>query len=178
MIRSKLPLLACFLPLFAACGGDGQPSQPPASAAMQARLLGSDPGEASSVLAAKQDGPRDHVIVTGRIAAIVKGLAAFTLMDKHLPYCGETKNEDTCATPWDYCCETAETRTENSLAVELRDANGKPLATPSLGALRLLDEVEVVGSITKDEHGNFALNAEGVYRVSRPQLPNTLRWPQ
>jgi hypothetical protein len=163
----------------AACSGEPtQPATPQASPAVQARVLTASPGNAVGVLAAKQDGPQERVVVHGRIASIVKGYAAFTLMDTKLPYCGEVAKEDTCKTPWDYCCESSATRTEHALAVELRDANGKPLSTPSLPDLRLLDEVDVVGKISKDEHGNFVLAAEGMIRTARPNLPEDLRWPQ
>lgn len=181
MTRSLLLPLAPIALFLAACGGEaGTPAPAPAlpSPEVTARMLPNDPGAAASVLNAKQDGPQERVTVHGRIASIVKGYAAFTLMDTSLPYCGEVNKEDRCKTPWDYCCEKVETRTANALAVELRNADGKPLATPVLPDLRLLDEVKVVGQLTKDEHGNFALNAEGVFKVARPSLPEGLRWPQ
>lgn len=164
-----------------ACGGDTGTTPPPAAPAspeVVAKVLANDPGEGVAVLAAKQDGPQERVLVHGRIAAVVKGRAAFTLMDTKLPYCGEVQKEDTCKTPWDYCCEKPSTRTEHALAVELRGTDGKVLATPSLPDLRLLDEVDVVGKLSKDEHGNFVLAAEGVFRTARPNLPDDLRWPQ
>ena len=113
---------------------------------------------------------------SGRIANVVAGFAVFTLMDSSLPYCGEKNKEDGCKTPWDYCCESSDTRTANSLLVEVRDAKGKPIAG-SLGDLRLLDAVTVVGKLTKDEHGNHVLLATGWHRDARPELPADLRWP-
>lgn len=165
--------------LLAACGGGGNGAPIPVapSAAVAALQLAQEPAGAIGVLAAKEKGPAAAAVVTGRLASSVQGLAAFTLMDLAIPYCGETNPEDHCKTPWDYCCETAETRTKNSLVVEARDAGGKPLATPGLG-LRLLDRVVVTGRLTKDEHGNFTLLATGWYRQQRPELPGDLRWPQ
>jgi hypothetical protein len=126
---------------------------------------------------AKKAGAADARSVSGRIANVVPGFAVFTLMDSSLPYCGEKNKEDGCKTPWDYCCESAETRTSNSLLVEVRDTKGKPI-TGSLGDLRLLDAVTVVGKLTKDEHGNDVLLATGWHRDARPELPANLRWPQ
>lgn len=167
------------LVLLAACGSSGtDPVPPPASPEARQRVLAADPGTALGVVEAKSGGAAERVVVTGRIASVVKGYAAFTLMDLKLPYCGEVVKEDTCKTPWDYCCEKPATRTSHALSVELRDAAGKPIATPSLPDLRLLDLVKVTGKLSKDEHGNFALAADGVFRVARPELPDDLRWPQ
>ncbi|MCU0863672.1 MAG: hypothetical protein MUC36_07780 [Planctomycetes bacterium] len=156
-------------------------SAPPApaapSAAVAALVLAAEPAGAIAVAAAKQRGPADSIVVTGRVANIVKGYAVFTLMDLAIPYCGETNKEDHCKTPWDYCCESTETRTKNALLVEARSADGKPLATPALG-LQLVDRVAVTGKLTKDEHGNFVLLASGWFRQERPQLPDYVRWPQ
>lgn len=56
---------------------------------------------------------------------------------------------------------------------DVADAKGKPLAG-SLGDLRLLDAVTVVGKLTKDEHGNHVLLATGWHRDARPELPADL----
>lgn len=162
----------------AGCGGDApKPAAPAAAAPELAKLaLAARPAGAVSVQEARQAGVADSRTVTGRIANVVPGFAVFTLMDSSLPYCGEKNKEDGCKTPWDYCCESAETRTANSLLVEVRDAKGKPLAG-SLGDLRLLDAVTVIGKLTKDEHGNHVLLATGWHRDARPELPGDLRWP-
>ena len=181
-MNQLVPLSLLLVASFAACGGaqpTNTPAAPttPASPAVTKFVLAADPGEALGVVDAKLAGPADKVIVEGRIANVVKGFAVFTLMDKALPYCGETNKEDNCKTPWDYCCESTETRTKNALLVEARSADGKPLATPALG-LQLVDRVAVIGKLTKDEHGNFVLLASGWFRQERPQLPADVRWPQ
>jgi hypothetical protein len=172
---------ACVLScaLLAACGGSESMTVVPAapSAAVAALMRTAEPAGAIQVAASKQRGAADSVVVTGRIANIVKGFAVFTLMDLAIPYCGETNKEDKCETPWDYCCESTEVRSANSILVEARGADGKPLATPSLG-LQLVDRVAVSGKLTKDEHGNFVLLADGWFRQERPQLPAYVRWPQ
>lgn len=171
------------LPLFlilAACGAKapGIPTPPPAAPALAAFVLAADPGEALDVVAAKLGGPAAKVTVQGRLAEITRGVAAFRLVDFELPYCGEKAKEDTCKTPWDYCCEDSKTIVANTMVVELRDAAGKPIASPSLPDLRLLDAVKVTGELVKDEMGNFTLLAKGYFRSARPQLPDGLNWPQ
>lgn len=180
----KLAHVSLLLSLLASagCGGPANPTQPPAAPATNAAIakfvLATDPGEALGVVDAKLAGPADKVIVEGRIANVVRGFAVLTLMDKALPYCGETNPEDHCKTPWDYCCEKAKTRTANSMVVELHGPDGKPLATPAIADLRLLDAIKATGTLRKDPDGNFVLVATGLFRVQRPELPNDLKWPQ
>lgn len=165
------------LALAAACGTRSEPSSAPPVAPEFARLeLPAKPPGAVGVADAKQAGPAESCAVTGRIASIVRGRAVFTLMDTSLPYCGEKNKADRCKTPWDYCCESASTRTAHSLVVEVRDARDQP-SVGSLGDLRLLDVVTVTGRLARDEHGNSVLIANGWHRDARPELPGDLRWP-
>ena len=174
--------------VLASCGGGetgGRPSPPatsPGAGAGRAApqfVLAQDPGPAQEVKAAKAAGPSEStvVVVVGRVGHIVPGRAVFTLMDASLPFCGQENEEDGCKTPWDYCCESPETRTANALVVEVRDAAGEPKKTPTLPELRLLDLVAVTGRLSQDEHGNFVLVATGWYRRERPDLPADVRWP-
>ena len=181
-MNQLLPLSLLLVASFAACGGaqpTNTPTAPttPASPAVTKFVLAADPGEALGVVDAKLAGPADKVIVEGRIANVVKGFAVFTLMDKALPYCGETNKEDKCSTPWDYCCEDPKTRTANSMVVEFHDAAGQPIATPSLPSLQLVDAVKVTGKLTKDADGNFVLTATGVFRTEHPTLPDYVKLP-
>lgn len=176
-MRLSLALVFLSFGVATGCGGDPPKSAAPTPTPELAKLmLATKPSGAVSVLDARKAGPADSCTVSGRIANVVPGFAVFTLMDTSLPYCGEKNKEDGCKTPWDYCCESVETRTANSVLVEVRDAKGKPLAG-SLGDLRLLDAVTVVGKLTKDDHGNWVLLATGWHRDARPELPADVRWP-
>lgn len=171
------PLLFC---LFAAACGNAETTKAPSPgpAAASQHVVAADPGPALGVVDAKLAGPKDEVIAHGRIQNLVKGFAVFTMMDTELPYCGETDKSDRCETPWDYCCEQQKTRTANSLVVELRSADGKPLPATALADLRLLDDVKAVGKLEKDADGNFTLVAKSLFRASRPELPTNVKWPQ
>ena len=139
MRSCRTPFLLLFT--LAACGSESKtPEAKPPAPAVAAAVLAADPGAALSVDKAKAGGPKDTVVVTGRIAKVVPRFAVMTLMDTSLPYCGEKSTEDDCRTPWDYCCESADTQRANSLLVEVRDANGKPIATESLPDMRLLEK--------------------------------------
>ena len=177
----KLSFVLVYLSLVAAagCGGDTpKPATPTAVSLELARLvLATKPAGSVSVLDARKAGEAESLTVSGRVANVVSGFAVFTLMDISLSYCGEENKEDGCKTPWDYCCVTAKTRTANSLLVEVRDGSGNPVAG-SIGDLRLLDAVTVVGKLMQDDHGNHLLLATGWHRDARPDLPDGVRWPQ
>ena len=121
--------------------------------------------------------PASGKTVLGRIRASAKGYLAFTIIDGGVDYCGEACKAD-CLTPWDYCCEDAERITSASIAVEARGSDGKPIKTPALPGLRLLDAVKVTGKLEKDERGNYTLLASDIWRADRPKLPGGLSWPQ
>ena len=65
-----------------------------------------------------------------------------------------------------------------SLLVEARDDAGKPIQTPALPNLRLLDKVKVTGKLTKDDFGNLVLLASGMFRSDRPLAPDYVKWPE
>jgi hypothetical protein len=186
MTTSKLlwPVLGLFL----ICGGCGDEAGEKAGAAagesavestaqIQALVLGEDPGESVSVVAAKQGGAADAVVVEGRVQHLEPGFALLRLTDASLPYCGEVEPEDKCKTPWDYCCESKEDRASKTLLVEFRGADGLPMEVAALPEVRLCDLLKVRGEVVVDEHGNPVLVADGYFRVERPELPDYVRWP-
>lgn len=181
--RHTLALIPLLLLSTACSKSEAQPVKPAAPnaaapAGMQQYVLKADPGKALTPSEARQAAAGEKITVEGRIQKIVKDHAAFTLMARELPYCGETNKEETCKTPWDYCCETKEARQAKSLSVEVRGVDGKPVSTPSLPDLRLLDLTKVTGQVVKDEHGNLVLVADGLFRVQRPELHADVSWPQ
>lgn len=177
MLKQSLAL--SLLAVLAACSKQAlETTDAPAATATAKFELSADPGAATSVVKAKADGAKDHVVVEGRIYDITKGFAVLKLMDMELDYCGEVNKEDTCPTPWDYCCDQKEVRLAHSLLVEARGEDGTPLMTPTLPGLRLCDQVKVAGKLVVDEHGNHLLVASGWYRVERPTLPDYVKWPQ
>ncbi len=177
--RNRRPSPLFLLPLLAACSQEpAGPDAPPASDALARFVVTADPGPALGVVAAKQKGAQQRVVVEGRVHDVTKGFAILKLMDASLDYCGQIDKSDTCPTPWDYCCDSKEDRLANSLLVEMRGPDGRPLTTPSLPNLRLCDLAKVTGELVEDEHGNLVLVADGLYRAERPELPDYVRWPQ
>jgi len=172
-----MKLFVTWLVLVAFACGKEEAKPPPAPPPPPVDLkLAADPGEALSVLQVKEKGSGEEVVVVGRISNFVKGFVTFNLVDEDLYYCGKGGAEDECKTPWDYCCVDAGERAKGTLAVEIRDADGRP-KKGSVPELRLLDLVAVNGTVEKDEHGNVTVVASGWFRRERPELPDGLHWP-
>jgi len=165
----------------AACGKDEPPapSSGPAAGATPSRwALAADPGAGTSVLDAKKAGPKDDVVVVGRVKDVVPGFAAFTLADVSLKYCGfGGENMPDCETPWDYCCTPDDEITAGVIPVAVKDKAGETVAHPRIAELRNLDLVAVKGRLVKEKDGTLAVEATGWYRRERPKLPDSIKFP-
>jgi hypothetical protein len=170
------------VPLFllAACGGEEPKPSTPKSSATKADAswrMASDPGDALSVAEAKEKLPEGEVLVVGRIRRMVPGYAVFQLTDDVKEYCGEVDKEDTCKTPWDYCCDPQDEINALTLGVQFEKENGDPAMADLSGDLRHCDLVVVRGTVTKDEQGNVIVHAKEFYRRQRPTLPDYVKFP-
>jgi len=130
-------------------------------------FLTSAPEGAISITAAKsnhQEG--DEVVVRGRIGGrhspISSESSVFTVVDLELAFCGEHE-EDGCTTPWDYCCETSGTITNNSATIQVV---GVDSIDPIAAGLKPLDEVILIGVVgPRPTDEVFTILATGVYRA-------------
>lgn len=164
--------LAAVLAL-AGCGGGGTPSQaaapkPAAEALPAGLLLTAAPARAKEVAVARKEAkPGDTIVVRGRIGGVHpfgSGSAIFTVVDSSLPACNE-KPGDTCAKPWDFCCDTPKLPT-HSAAVQVLGASGKILRTDlqSAAGLGYLDTVVVTGAVdAASDANNLVVNATGIF---------------
>jgi hypothetical protein len=190
LIRSlaTLPLLvlaaASLLPC-AACSKSpesGGASAPPV--AQSAWSLSAEPAGAVSVVDAQKAAPKEDVVVVGRVRLLVTGLAAFTMVDTSVAYCGDPQAskdgkkqmEEICEQPWDYCCNEQEAA-EKQIAVVVPGPGGSA-AKGAIPELRNLDLVVVKGRLVKDKAGNVELAAVGWYRKERPAIPASVKFPQ
>ncbi|HTN74658.1 MAG TPA: hypothetical protein VL096_05405 [Pirellulaceae bacterium] len=114
--------------------------------------------------AAKSD---DEVTLVGRIGGEespwVDGQAAFLIVDTILKPCNE-KDDDACATPWDYCCDSDLLPTHKAL-VKIVDKDGKTVATDARKLLGVKESQTVVvrGTAQRDDAGNLTVLAAGVF---------------
>lgn len=110
----------------------------------------------------------EKVVLSGRIGGsrepFVNGRAVFTLVDHRLKTCADDP-DDTCKTPWDYCCEAPEDLNANMATVEVVSAEGQPLKTGLEGihGLKPLSRVTVVGTVAQADSKNLLVKAEGIY---------------
>jgi hypothetical protein len=170
----QFPLLLLAGAMAAGCGQDKtrpnpDPGQRGGSALKEKYLLAKEPAGARGVLAVRKDvKDGDAVVVVGRVGGspkpMVQGRAAFTIVDPSLVPCNE-KEGDTCATPWDYCCDTKEDLARATALVKFVDDQGKTLPHDAQEALGIkpLHTVVVRGRAKRDQGGNLTVLAEGLY---------------
>lgn len=174
-VRTIHPMLTLLVAatLFASCG----PSNPPAAKAPTtpqslptSLFLAAAPASPVEIRDAKQAVKQgDAVVLRGVVGGgrdpFVAGRAVVMLVDTRVKSCRDNP-EDTCATPWDYCCEPREELTANSVTVQVVGPDGRPLASglKDAGGLAPLTRMIVVGSVAqRDDSGTFIVNATGLF---------------
>ncbi len=97
------------------------PASPPAEAPKipDSVFVDAAPKDAKSVATVKKDAKKGDTVVInakigGRSEPFVKNRAMFMVADRSLKSCNEIPG-DTCAKPWDYCCESAESKGRRSI---------------------------------------------------------------
>lgn len=138
------------------------------ASAANAYRLSEEPTDAKDVSAAKESVKNDdEVTLVGRIGGdvkpFVKGVSAFTIVDRSLKPCNE-QDDDACETPWDYCCDT-DLLPAARATIKIVGADGKPIAKDArdLLGVKELQTVVVRGKAVRDEAGNLTVLASGVY---------------
>ena len=128
-------------------------------------------GEAKDVAALKKSARKkgDTVVlrakIGGRAEPFVRNRAVFTVADRALKSCDEIPGE-TCPRPWDYCCESPESKKANLATIQFTGADGKPLkvGAQSVGGLEPLALIVVEGIVSEvDENGTFVVDAKKVF---------------
>ena len=167
IMRNCVLLAACLLAVFIGCAKTAPPPAEGASAEGEAYLLSSEPAGATDVLKAIENAKADEdVVVVGRVGGEVdpwvEGLAAFSIVDRSLAPCNETKGDE-CKTPWDYCCEP-ELATFKTL-IKIVDEQGKLVNVDARKLLNLkeLQTIVVQGKAARDDAGNLTVLATGIY---------------
>ena len=151
---------------FAACSTESAP-KPAASGPLSAFIAPAAPADAKPVLAIRKNAAAGaEVSVVGRAKDFVSGRAAFTLIDSSLRACSDEGDpmQDSCETPWDYCCIDPEEVGAACATVELRDASGVIKSElKGVSGLDHLDTVDVNGVLEKDSAGNLTVVAKSFH---------------
>ncbi len=134
-------------------------------------VVSSIEGEAIEVLAAKASaGEGDEVILRGVIgggaAPFSADRAIFTLLDRSTGTCDKIPG-DNCPTPWDACCEPAETLVANSATIQVTNPSGQPIKATLNGVdgIAPLKQVVVRGKVQSKSDRTIVINAESIQVV-------------
>ncbi|MEM9378572.1 MAG: hypothetical protein AAGB93_01390 [Planctomycetota bacterium] len=102
------------------------------------------------------------ITVRGTVKDFVDGLAAFVLVEDSLLSCNEMP-DDTCLTPWDYCCTDPDELARGTTFVEFHD-DGRPgeWAVEGFHGIERLSEVVVTGTLAIDDADNMSLVATSI----------------
>ena len=175
-LGTLLVLAALAISTILGCGKSDDGEKPSgaggtSTASLPANLfLATAPGQPVAVKQVKaqaQEG--DDVIVRvavgGEVNVFVDGRAIVKVIDT------EMKNlclspDDSCKTPWDYCCSTTDELQPHRATVRVVDAEGKTLKVGLKGARQIeeLKTLVVKGVVAKGSDGkNLVIDAKGIY---------------
>jgi len=161
------------LTILISCGKKAETASAPQPQSATSWLLASMPEGARPVAEVKSSAKEgDTVVVRGRIGGrvepLTKGSPVFVIMDPSIPTCDELE-DDHCATPWDYCCEPAESIAANNATVQMVTAQGAPLTADLVaGGLKPQDEVVVIGVVgPRPSEAVLTIRATAVHRVTK-----------
>lgn len=164
-IRSILPL--AFV-AFAACSHESAApaavTQTPAKFSAALRLAEAPPSALSVLDLRNSVADGAEVVVTGRAKDFVATRAVFTIADMSLKSCADKGDKMDCDTPWDYCCADPKALAAGTAAIEVRE--GTEIASGTAQGWNGLDhlkQVVVHGKLRKDDKGNLAVVADGIF---------------
>lgn len=131
-------------------------------------LLADEPDGAVGVIAARELGVNDEpIVIVGRVGGQanpwIEGRAAFMLLDPSMSVVSEGEDTGEGVLCMGDCC--AAERANCTTMVKFVDQTGRPLGIDSRKLLGIeeSDLLVVRGKAQKDEHGNFAIIADGIY---------------
>ncbi|MDI9402855.1 MAG: hypothetical protein QM516_03180 [Limnohabitans sp.] len=133
------------------------------------------PANAKCVAEVKKSAKKGDTVVIqakigGRSEPFVKNRAVVVIADRCMKSCDQIPG-DTCAKPWDYCCEPPESLKANTMTMQFVDDAGKVLKTGAQGVhdLEPLALIVVEGTIVeKDDKGTCVVRVKRVF-VEKPK---------
>ena len=157
----------------AGCGGsdNGEAKAGANAAPVPAEVfLAAAPGNPSPIDQLKKDATEGdevivRVVVGGEDKPIVDTLASMTVVDVATPSCAANP-EDSCATPWDYCCTPSEELARHKATVQALDKDGKPMKASFAAGDRIKphDTLVIKGKIgPRPDPKVLVIHASGIY---------------
>jgi co-chaperonin GroES (HSP10) len=154
----------------ATSSGHGTPATAAPSAELTKILASAPGGDVKAIHTIRTTAkPGDEITISGKIMGstkpFVEGRAAFILGDKELlTACNEIPG-DSCDTPWDVCCETAEEKKQGTATIQIVGADGRVLKEnlEGAGGLEKLAEVTVTGKVAEGSKADaLVVNATAI----------------
>ncbi len=133
-------------------------------------FLAATPGEPVAVQQLKTqaqvgDEVTMRVVVGGEVNVFVPGRAIVKVIDTEMEnLC--LNPDDSCKTPWDYCCATVDDLQRHRATVKVVDAQGETLKTDLKGAGKVeeLKTLVVKGVVAQgSDKNNLVVYAQGIY---------------
>lgn len=144
----------------------GEPVQ-----ALEAFIMDAKPKGAVTVAQARASAvPGKPIVVTGQIGGTAQpfggSFATFILGDEAIDFCNELHG-DTCATPWDACCEDPDKLAAHRVSVQAtHEGSPIPGSLKGVGGLKELEHVVVAGTVAPTSTpNNLIIHASGIYLV-------------
>jgi len=175
------PLLLLTISGLAAC----DPSEPqqavePVAATQDNVFTSTRPAHAADLAEVKAAAKAGDTVtflarVGGKRKTFIDGAAVFVTADPKLISCELMGDEDHCAVPWDYCCESGDAMTAGLATVQLVDSAGVVLkhSAKGQGGLEELKFVVVEGVVRdRNEDGLFVVDASRIWVGQNPDRSN------
>ncbi len=154
--------------LIGACGDQPKDAETkPGPSLPETYWLAAPPANAQPIAKVFADAKSgDEVVAFGDVGGMtdvfIAGRALFPLVDSELKDCIE--RGDGCSTPWDFCCEPADSLAKNTATVEFHDEQGlRKLPVRHFHGLDHLSRVYVKGTARRDDKNNLTIVASGIH---------------
>ncbi len=130
-------------------------ADPTSTGGLPATLLADKaPDGALNVVAARAAAkPGAPIVLRGKVGGKMKpfsdAVAVMVLADLEAITSCDKDPDDTCETPWDFCCEEAATIAASTATIQTKDADGKVLRSTfrGLGGIKELSELVIAGTV-------------------------------
>ena len=163
-----LPLLAALS--LSSCQDETTAPAETLASPVESLFVSTAPAEAISIAKLRSDAkPGDTVTFTGKVLGahevFMDGRAVMIMGDPEMLTSCDLKPDDECETPWDVCCDDAETITNNIVTVQVLGEDGAPLKTGLKGqnGLAELSVLTVTGTVADSSNAdNMIVNAQSL----------------
>ena len=174
LLLALLALVSCKEDSTAPSSSGTPPTAPDATTKLDDILLPTAPATPVSITEARKDPTPGREVtlsgdIIGRADVFVPNRAMLILGDPDAITSCNRLHGDTCATPWDVCCDDPDVVKASIATIQVLDANGAPRKSglKGLGGMKELSQLVVQGTIAEGSGpDNLIVNASGIHIAS------------